>query len=149
MDDLKQQLTERLQENYSDYHNHLLGFEPWALIDMAGRIAHTKEVLDYLTTERYTFREGEAEYLLRFVNPLEVVTDAWEVQRADINDLDFIMHSVCDHKDALADYPLMNSGGDRPASEKKPSIKEQLQAAKGEQARQPKPVSPAKDDDAR
>lgn len=147
MDDLKQLLIERLDKNLADYRDHLMGFDQWALIDMAARIAHTQEVHDYLV-DRYGFREGEIEYLLRFQNPLEVVTDAWEVQRQDIADLDFIMHSVCDRKDSLADYPLYTEA-EKPATGQKSSILGQLRdAAKDAQAQPPKD-GPGKDNGAR
>ena len=44
MDDQKQLLIERLDKKLSDYRDHLMSFDQWALIDMAARIAHTQEV---------------------------------------------------------------------------------------------------------
>ena len=34
MDDQKQLLIERLDKNLSDYRDHLMSFDQWALIDM-------------------------------------------------------------------------------------------------------------------
>lgn len=113
MDDLKQQLIDRLNKNLSDYHAHLIGFGKQEIIDMVSRAAAMSDVHMYLTTQ-YAFNEGEIEYLLNFQNPLEVVTDAWEIRIADLSDLSFTMQSVCDHQDALQDYPLMS---DAPAQE--------------------------------
>lgn len=115
MNDLKQQLMDRLEKNLSDYHRHLTGFEKQELIDMAPRIAAVQDVHRYLTNW-YTFQEGQMEYLLLFQNPLEVVTDAWEIQLADMANLDFILWSLCDRRDAHLDYPLMDSGYTEPSS---------------------------------
>jgi hypothetical protein len=150
MDELHRQLIDRLHKNLNDYHKQLLRFEPWALIDMAGRIAHTGEVHDYLTT-RYEFQESEAEYLLRFENPLEMVTDAWEIQREDIADMDFIMHTLCDRQDALSDYPLSTATDEVPPdAAQKPSILVKLrEAANRENPRQTERDGHKKDDGAR
>lgn len=128
MDDPKQQLIDRLNKNLSDYHAHLLGFGKQEIIDMAARAAAMADVHMYLTGQ-YAFNDGESEYLLNFQNPLEVVTDAWEVRIADLSDLDFIMRGVCDQQDAIQDYPLMSDASAHEES-KKPSIMEQLKAAK-------------------
>lgn len=112
MDDLKQQLINRLNNNLSDYHDHLLEFEQREIIDMAARAAAMADMHMYLTT-KYVFNESEIEYLLNFRNPLEVVTDAWETRLADLSDLDFIVQSVCDQQDALQDgYALMRNSSE-------------------------------------
>lgn len=121
MDDPKQQLIDKLNKNLFDYREHLMGFGKQEIIDMAAHAATMADAHMYLT-EKYAFDTGEIEYLLNFQNPLEVVTDAWEIRLADLNDLDFTMWSVCNHQDALQDYPLMSDapaqdGADREQSE--------------------------------
>ena len=76
------------------------------------------------------------------------MTAAWEVQRQAIADLDCVMHSVCDRKDALADYPLYTEA-EKTAAEQKPSILGQLRDAAKDAQGQPPKDGPDKDKGAR
>lgn len=69
---LKQQLIDRLTENYSEYQTDLLTCERQDLIDNADSIAAMKSTYDYLT-QQHEFKDLELVYLLKFANPLEVV----------------------------------------------------------------------------
>lgn len=72
---LRRQLLTRITENYSEYRANLLLKDRQELIDGAGRIADTATVFQHMSDRSYT--EQELEYLLKFQNPLEVVTEHW------------------------------------------------------------------------
>ena len=140
-EELRRKLLDRVKENYADYRADLLLKDRQELIDGAGRIARTTEVFQYFTEGPLS--ETEVEYLLKFQNPLELVTDCWEreldwpdpnrdVLRAIIADID-------DKRDFDLDYPLAKdapvekvSGLHREERTQeqthKPSLKEQLAA---------------------
>ena len=61
------QLMERINQNLSDYHEHLEGFGNRELIVMAGAIAAMTGAHDYLI-HYHTFTDDELECLLRFNN---------------------------------------------------------------------------------
>lgn len=100
------QLIERLNKNLSDYHDHILGFDRQEIIDMAGRI-HVMQDAHFYLTEHHAFDYEQAEYLLQFQNPLEVVADAWQKRTDDISDISFALDEVFDKQDALQDYALV------------------------------------------
>ena len=76
---LQRQLLTRITDNYSDYRANLLLKDRQELIDGAGRIADTATVFQHMTDRSYT--DQELEYLLKFQNPLEVVTEHCVVSR--------------------------------------------------------------------
>ena len=76
MEKARQQLIDRLTENYADYRAELLLKDRQELIDGADRIAKTAEVFQYFT--KHPLTEAEASYFLNFQNPLEVAVDHWE-----------------------------------------------------------------------
>lgn len=100
MDEKRQKLIDRLNKNLADYHAHLLGFGRQEIIDMAARVAVMSDVHEYLTTQ-HSFDEGQLDFLLMFKNPLEVVADTWEERVSGLDAMDFVIHSVCDHQNAL------------------------------------------------
>ena len=100
------QLINRLDQNLSDYTDHLMGFDRQQIIDMAGRISAMHDAHFYLT-EHHAFDYEQAEYLLQFQNPLEVVADAWQKRTEDISDMSFALDEVFDKQDSLLDYPLV------------------------------------------
>lgn len=105
MQNLEQQLMDRLEQNLSDYHKLIINFEPTELIEMAGRISAFSDAYFYLI-EHHVFEDSEVRYLLQFENPLEVVADEWQRRREDISDMDFALEHIFDTQDALSDYPL-------------------------------------------
>jgi hypothetical protein len=88
--------------------------------------------------------------LLNFQSPLAVVADEWALRRADVEEISFSLHSVCDHADAHhGDYELMPGvtadsidsdeyAGRAPKEHGKSSALSQLEAAK----KQVKPSAP-------
>lgn len=123
MDDLKQQLFDRLDKNLADYHELIVGFDKREIIEMADRIVAYSDAYAYLTNN-HDFEDFEVDYLLKFHNPLEVVTDEWQRRREDISDMSFALHHVFDKQDALQEgYALVS---DAPARQS--DSREQKQA---------------------
>ena len=107
------QIETRITQNLSDYHDHIKGFEKDQIIDMAGKISAMNDAHYYLT-EHHGFTYEQAEYLLKFQNPLEIVADKWYDRISDISDMSFDIDKVFDRQDAEQDgYALM--GADDPA----------------------------------
>ena len=100
------ELISRLNQNLSDYTDNIMGFERQQIIEMAGRINVMKDAHFYLT-EHHAFDYEQAEYLLQFQNPLEIVADKWQERTGDISDMSFVLDNVFDKQDALGDYPLV------------------------------------------
>ena len=104
MEKARQQLSDRLTENYADYRAELLLKDRQELIDGADRIAKTAEVFQYFTTKPLT--ETEVEYFLNFQNPLEVAVDHWESCTFELDALGAVIADVVDKEDDLTLYPL-------------------------------------------
>ncbi len=110
---LRQQLMDRLTENYADYRAELLLKDRQELIDGASEIAGVADVFHHLTERRYA--EEELTYLLKFQNPLDVVADRWTSEDFLLDALDAVVKDIVDKADDLSIYPL---AGDAP--ERKP-----------------------------
>ena len=101
---MRQQLLDRVRDNYANYHADLLLKDRQELIDGADRIARTAEVFQYFTEERLT--EAEISYFLKFQNPLEVAADHWADCDLEIGALEAVMADAVDRADDLTLYPL-------------------------------------------
>lgn len=129
------QLFDRLEKNYSEYCESLLGFDKQEIIKMAARISVVDDAHFYLT-EHHHFQDSQIQYLLNFQNPLEVVADEWQQRKDDISDLHYALQHVCDKQDALqGDYALVSDAPaqgevSREQPEKKPSVLARLKAAR-------------------
>lgn len=106
IEEMRFQLTARLKKNYKDFHNALFSMEHRDLIDSVDHIAKTKEVYECLQKLAYT--ESELTYLLKFQNPLDVITDHWENRAFDVEALGAVVAYVADQEADLADYPLVS-----------------------------------------
>ena len=104
IDAMRQQLTERLAENYGDYRATLLLYDRQELIDRAGEIVDTANAYHYLSVRCYT--EQELSYLLQFQNPLEVMVDSLRSYEQDYGVLDGLLWEMVDKQDQLSMYPL-------------------------------------------
>ena len=138
-EEMRQQLSDRVKENYADYCAGLLLKDRQELIDEAGRIARTAEVFQYFTDGPLS--ETEVEYLLKFQDPLELVIDCWEHEldwpNPNRDALGAIIADIDNKRDFDLDYPLAKdapvekvSGLHREERTQeqthKPSLKEQL-----------------------
>ena len=101
---LRQQLIDRLTANYADYRAGLLLKDRQELIDGAEKIADTAATFQHLMDRKYT--EPELSYLLKFQNPLEVVTDHWDDYELLPDTLEMVVAEVLDKQDDLTLFPL-------------------------------------------
>ena len=105
---LSQQLTERLDDNLSDYFDTLRSLDIKEIIGITSEIGAKMEAHYYLT-EIHNFHTSELEYLLKFQDPLEVVAD--EFLYAGTDSRSDIMWKIFDRQEAIqGDYPLMKNG---------------------------------------
>lgn len=107
-DNLKPRLKEKIAGNLDGFKEKWLAMSKEQLIDHAeeiGIIGHMAEMIPAAASEH------ETEYLLRFKNPLEVVSDYWlyrnslEVSVAD-DEMSHILYSILDTRDAENDYEM-------------------------------------------
>ena len=68
------QLKDKLESGYADYKAKWLQMTPAELIDSAEELEAVTRMAKDLPT---SISEDDAEFLLRFKNPLEVISDAW------------------------------------------------------------------------
>lgn len=101
---LRQQLIHRITENYSEYRANLLLKDRQELIDGAGKIADTAAVFRHMADRSYT--EQELNYLLKFQNPLEVVTAHWADYELVPDVLDTLIADTLDRQEDLTLFPL-------------------------------------------
>ena len=107
VNDRKQQLIERINKNFVDYHESLMGFGQRELIDMAGKISAMSDARSYMTVY-HEFSEDELDYFLEFQNPLEVVADAWHDRNTDVGDVSYTVDAIMEYRDRQNYYPLIN-----------------------------------------
>jgi hypothetical protein len=97
----------KLGKNYANMVIGWLKLTPSELIGKAEEVAATALVLDLLPK---TVTAQQAEYLMRFENPLEVVREQWieENGSAMVHDEDMIhaLWSIADRGDAEQEYAL-------------------------------------------
>ncbi len=75
-DELKERLCDRLIQNFADYKNEMMDLSKESLFKSAAEIASVQEAFNYFTQE-YDFRASDLGFLLRFQNPLELLSDKW------------------------------------------------------------------------
>ena len=72
--DARTRLKQKVLANYDEFKAKWLQMEPIDLIEQCDQIEGVTRMMQELTSY---VREEDAEYLLRFKNPLEVVSDEW------------------------------------------------------------------------
>lgn len=74
MPDVTQELQEKLNLNYQQFNQQWLALSPRELVAQSDKIAATKFMYENVMEE---VGPEEAAFLLRFLNPLEVLRDKW------------------------------------------------------------------------
>lgn len=100
------QFTHKVEANWQEYRQKMLSLSKEALIEKAGEIAAVKLTRDVLTR---TGLDAEArEYLNRFENPLQVVSDSWlSEQDGDRSAaFDHVLWVLRDRHDAEQEYEM-------------------------------------------
>ena len=163
-EDAEQLLQDRLADNFAVYKPEILDMSREAIFNSAAEIAAVCEAFDYFSRE-HIFDESEVRFLLKFENPLEYLSDKWDV---GLRDLSHTLDGIFNNQERTLEnggYTLI-SGADEPdddssstatatampmlprqsANEKttpaddKPSVMAQLQQAR--QASRENPVPP-------
>jgi len=97
----------KILENYESYIDKWLTLTPSQLIEQAEEIALTKQVCEalLLTDEGYM---NDAEYLMRFENPLEIIYDECSsVKMMDVSDaIGYAIERITSNQDIDNDYSL-------------------------------------------
>ncbi|NYB73101.1 hypothetical protein HZF24_02990 [Sedimentibacter hydroxybenzoicus DSM 7310] len=121
-------LREKLDRNWSDYLRELDGLSKGVLIGKSDEITAARFVYNELYGGGYP--EDYMEYLLRFENPLEVARDQWiSEQTVDFSEeLNHALWSLMDKGDAEQDYTLDPEYMPIPATDKKVTVREFIEA---------------------
>ena len=100
-------LKQKLNDCFAQYKADWLQKRPDVLIESAEEIAAVQRMMQELPD---AVTEEDAEYLLRFKNPLEVVSDSWQSMNGSgtviDDDLRQILWELSDRRDAEYDYEL-------------------------------------------
>ena len=103
----RQRLSQKVASAYGEYQTSWMSKTPAELIESASEIAAVQRMVAELVE---TASEDDAEYLLRFKNPLEVVSDAWySANGPDAvidEELSHILWELADRQDAETEYEL-------------------------------------------
>ena len=103
----KAALKEKLQTCFDRYKAGWLQKRPEVLIEEAEEIASVQRMFRELPD---AVTEEDAEYLLRFKNPLEVVSDSWQSMNGSgtvvDDDMSYILWDLRDKQSAEFDYEM-------------------------------------------
>jgi hypothetical protein len=113
--ELKQEFSQRVQENYENFLKGWLQQEPEDLVSCAEEIVATK-ILSKALPE--VAAVDDMEYLLRFENPLEIIRDGWmDYSNTDMsNELHHVLWLVGNDPSIWEDYKMVETS---PASKEK------------------------------
>jgi hypothetical protein len=75
-DNLKQRLFEQLDDGFMMYRDNVLTFDKERLFNDAAKIAASREAYAYFR-RKHPYTVGQAEFLLKFHNPMEVIQARW------------------------------------------------------------------------
>lgn len=111
MSDVKNLLKLKIDANYAEFKERWLQMSPAELIERCEKLAAVtrmaKELPAYVSKDH-------AEYLLRFKNPLEVVSDRWiglnGLDGIIDGDLKYLLWDIVDKGDAEVDYEIEPGG---------------------------------------
>ena len=99
-----QLLKERIEQNYADLKSEMLTLDEESIYGMAGRIAAVEDTYHQLTTYDY-LNEDEAEYLLKFYNPLEMTADFLEeIESGQLVEVDEALFELFEREDNEENY---------------------------------------------
>jgi hypothetical protein len=110
---LEKKLRDRIEANYRSYIQQLQSRPAPDLIQQAAEIASAKLVYDELMD---CCSAGYAEYLLRFENPLRLVSDQWLAEQSvsHSNELGHVLWSITDKGLGEGEYAMLEPARDGP-----------------------------------
>lgn len=106
---LEKRLQERIEANYRSYLQQFQNRPTSELIEQAAEIAAIKLVYDELMGG---CNPDYADYLLRFENPLQLVSDQWLVEQnvSHTDEMDHVLWSITDKGLGEGDYAMLEDG---------------------------------------
>lgn len=106
---LEKKLQERIEANYRAYLQQLQSRPVCDLIEQAAEIAAVKLVYDELMGGCNPYY---AKYLLRFVNPLQLVSDQWLTEQnvSHADEMDHMLWGIMDKELGIGDYDMTEDG---------------------------------------
>ena len=94
-----ERLKERIEQNYADFRADTLTLDEESIYGMADKIAAVEDTYYQLMTYEYA-DEDEAEYLLKFYNPLEMIADCLlEMRDDELVEIDEVLFALFDRED--------------------------------------------------
>ena len=118
-------LFDRLRGNYADFVTEWSTMPPFELIKKAEKIYATRLVMEHLMRH---VDEQQAEWFLRFQNPLEIVRDKWieENGMEMVHDEDFshAVWTVMDCQDTESLYALVSGAEPAPGRDDPVTVRE-------------------------
>ena len=75
-------LTERIEQNFDDFKVDIIKLDSASVFELAPTINSVNDVHFYMTTHNW-LDEGEAEYLLKWDNPLKILAAVWKEYSED------------------------------------------------------------------
>jgi hypothetical protein len=148
----EERLRARLDENFSEYKKAMLSLSKDELFNAASETASTRQAYTYFT-EEHNFTDAEVSFLLKFQNPLDVVSDRFGAQLFDVSAT--ISRIFEDQQRTLRQggYALMPEEPASAAAElsdksaEKPSVLERIRKAREESKNNsaPRKAGPGKD----
>jgi len=112
--ELEQQLQERLADNFAVYKQDIMDLNKDELFKSAAEIASVSEAFAYFSTE-HGFIESEVDFLLKFENPLELLSEKWDV---GLRNLPHTLDAIFDNQERT----LKNGGYTLVSTEPSPII---------------------------
>lgn len=106
---LEKKLQERIEANYRTYRQQLQNRPASDLIEQAAEIAAVKLVYDELMGG---CNPDYADYLLRFDNPLQLVSDQWLAEQnvSHADEMDHVLWNIADKGLGEGDYAMLEDG---------------------------------------
>ena len=103
--DNKELLKEKIDQNLAQYMSEWQNMTPERLIAIADEICAVKAMAELIP---FYAKSEHAEYLLRFKNPLAVVSDAWKEQNdaISIGEISHTLWEITDKKDMEESYEM-------------------------------------------
>ena len=110
----KNQLIDRIENNYANFKFSLKGVSRQKLFEMAGRIAAVTEAYEMLRGDYGDWDdEIDVEFYLMFRDPLTIIADAWESRRNEMTvDFDGALFDIENSDTTISQYPLMEGVAD-------------------------------------
>ena len=103
---LRESFTQKVKACYAEYLAAWRKLQPQELIERAGEIHTIQQLADDLPE---SISAEDMAYLVRFKNPLEVVSDAWcdsVSYSLDDEELDHVLWELRDRSNAEGDYEM-------------------------------------------